>query len=355
VGGDDIIPVAAVVITDAEGGAKPTVAVLRTRTRSDAGIIVVLPDSAPTSEVSSAYQAGAILCLKTPLDEDQLLSAIGSAIDLHTAKVHADELMRQLDVQSHLASLGRVTAGFTHEVSSPLAVLVVSYEAIRADVNRLLQERDRPAVPIEECAPSATNTLPGECLSPVPSVEDVRGTLDDMGAALERIQAVLATARALAQGSLSTLVEEVDLASVVRDVRRWTANELEGIEFQEVVEEPIVAHADPWLLTQIMLNLLANAAHAARQLPSPRVRLHLYSSNETAIVSVRDNGPGIPLEIRDRIFEPFFTTRRGRGGTGLGLALCREYAAQMQAHLTLWTAPGRGACFRIHLQRTTRR
>jgi signal transduction histidine kinase len=354
-GGDDTTPVAVVVITDAEGGAETAVAGLRARARSDAAIIVVLPDSAPTSEVSRAYQAGAILCLKTPLDEDQLLSAIGSAIDLHTAKVHADELMRQLDVQSHLASLGRVTAGFTHEVSSPLAVLVVSYEAIRADVNRLLQERDRPAVLIEECAPSATNALQGECLSPLPSVEEVRGTLDDMGAALERIQGVLATARALAQGNLSTLVEEVDLASVVRDVRRWAANELEGVAFQEVVEEPIVAHADPWLLTQIMLNLLANAAHAARQLPSPRVRLHLYSSNETAIVSVRDNGPGVPLEIRDRIFEPFFTTRRGRGGTGLGLALGREYAAQMQAHLTLWTAPGRGACFRIHLQRTTRR
>jgi signal transduction histidine kinase len=65
-------------------------------------------------------------------------------------------------------------------------------------------------------------------------------------------------------------------------------------------------------------------------------------------LSVRDNGPGISPEIRDRIFEPFFTTRRG---TGLGLALCQEYAVQMHAHVTLWTALGRGACFRIHLRR----
>ena len=84
------------------------------------------------------------------------------------------------------------------------------------------------------------------------------------------------------------------------------------------------------------------------------VRTHVYGSADEAVLSVRDNGPGVPPEIRDRIFEPFFTTRRGKGGTGLGLALCREYAAQMQAQITLWTAPGRGACFRIHMRRHTR-
>jgi nitrogen-specific signal transduction histidine kinase len=61
--------------------------------------------------------------------------------------------------------------------------------------------------------------------------------------------------------------------------------------------------------------------------------------------------PGILPEILDRIFEPFFTTRRGQGGTGLGLALCQEYAARMQSRVSLWTAPGRGACFRVHMPR----
>jgi signal transduction histidine kinase len=351
VGGDDLIPVAVVVITDAEDGAKHAVAGLRARTRSDAAIIVVLADSAPASEVSAAYHAGAVLCLRVPLDEHQLLAAVSSAIDLRMAKVHADGLKRQLDVQSHLASLGRVTAGFTHEVSNPLAVLASNFELVRADVDRLFQERDLLAVPIDESASSPTKKAAGECLSPIPSAQEVRSALADIGSALDRIKGVLAMARAFAQGSFTRRIEEVDLASVVRDVRRWAANELEGIEVQELIEEPLAAHSDRWLLGQIVLNLVTNAAHAARKLPSPRVRLHVYGSNETAIVSVRDNGPGVPREIRDQIFEPFFTTRRGQGGTGLGLALCREYAAQMQAHLTLWTATGRGACFRIHLRR----
>jgi signal transduction histidine kinase len=170
-----------------------------------------------------------------------------------------------------------------------------------------------------------------------------------MVVAVERITAILSTARALARGSGSNRREDVDLASLVRDVRRWAQSELEGVEVHELIDEPLIARTDPRLLGQILLNLVTNAAHASRQLPSPRVRLHVYRSSHGAIVSVRDNGPGVPAEIRDRIFEPFFTTRRGQGGTGLGLALCREYATQIQARITLWTAPGRGSCFRVHL------
>jgi signal transduction histidine kinase len=81
------------------------------------------------------------------------------------------------------------------------------------------------------------------------------------------------------------------------------------------------------------------------------VRFHVYSSGDGVVVSVRDNGPGIAEELHDRIFEPFFTTRRGRGGTGLGLALCREYARRMGGTLSLWSAPGRGACFRLALNK----
>ena len=100
-----------------------------------------------------------------------------------------------------------------------------------------------------------------------------------------------------------------------------------------LIEQPLVARADRQRLGQILVNFVSNAAWAAAQLPSPRVRVHVYRHGDTIIVSVRDNGPGMAPEIRDRIFEPFFTTRRGRGGTGLGLALCREYAEQMRARL----------------------
>jgi signal transduction histidine kinase len=103
------------------------------------------------------------------------------------------------------------------------------------------------------------------------------------------------------------------------------------------------------MLEQIVLHLTTNAAHAARSLPAARIRYHVYQSGDRVIVSVRDNGPGIDAESRDKIFEPFFTTRREQGAKGLGLAICREYARRMGATLTAWSERGRGACFRLSL------
>jgi len=274
-GGTDILSVAAVVVTDARAGAKHAVAGLRARTRSGAAIIVIVPDSAPAAEVNAAYQAGAVLCLRVPVDEHQFLAAIASAIDLHAAKAHADDLLRQLDVQTHLAALGRVTAGFTHEVSNPLAVLCANFEAVRENMEWLLQARDLLARPT-----AAANTVAPERMSRV-CPGDVRAALGDMATALERIKGVLALTRSIAQERRNLRIEDVDLASVVHDVRHWAATELQGVEVQELIDEPLVVRADRRLIGQIVLNLATNAAHAARLLPSPRVRLHVVRPART--------------------------------------------------------------------------
>jgi signal transduction histidine kinase len=346
VGNHDMLPVATVVITDIADGAAPTLAGIRARARSGAALIVILARSDPVTEVDSAYRAGAVLCLRAPVDESAILAAVSSAIELQAAKDQASSLERQLDVQAHLASLGRVTAGFTHEVSSPLAALRMHFELVQQDVDLLLGARHAPT------DPGARATAPLRQPITHASADDLRAGLDGMAEAIDRIDAILALTRVFAQrGRLSTRICSVQLSSVVRDVLRWAAGDLRGVEVQEQIDETVLAHADARLLGQILLNFVTNAALAARQLKPARVRVHVYGSSHRATVSVRDNGPGIPDSIRDRIFEPFFTTRRGQGGTGLGLAVCREYASQMHARIRLWTAPGRGACFRLHMRR----
>jgi two-component system sensor histidine kinase HupT/HoxJ len=162
------------------------------------------------------------------------------------------------------------------------------------------------------------------------------------------MQSLLVSLRPLQQRDPPRLVE-VDLADAVYEVVKWARRELEGVE-TELVLEPLKAMGEPNVLNQILLNLTTNAALAAKQLPSPRLRFHVYTVSDRAVVSVRDNGPGIPEDLHTRIFEPFYTTRRGQGGTGLGLALCREYARLIHGALTVWSQPGRGACFRLFLR-----
>lgn len=324
--GPDSADAAIVIVTDAPRGSARAVGEIRARARTDAAIVVILPESAPSSEFAAARSAGALLCLRQPFDEHHLLGVIESALDLQGAKAYADDLARKLDLQTHLASVGRVAANFTHELSNPLATLAVNFDMVRGCIEAQSRGQPNPRV-------------------------DLAGAVADMGAALRRIDGILSTVRTISRGGRATGLEKVDLAALVRDVRRWAAADLDGVELTELVEKGVFAMADPRLLGQILVNLVANGAHAARQFPHPRLRLHVYENEDGPVVSVRDNGPGISPENRERIFEPFFTTRREQGGTGLGLALCREYAAQIRARLSLWTAPGRGSCFRVHLRR----
>jgi len=145
--------------------------------------------------------------------------------------------------------------------------------------------------------------------------------------------------------------ERVELRPIVERVKRWaTAGAARDISVETVYDDELAAIAQARLVEQILVNLLDNAAHAVRRLGSPRVRLHVYAHGETAIISVRDNGPGIAPEIQAQLFEPFATTRRGEGGMGLGLALCRD-ARQIGAEISVSTARGRGCCFRLRLRR----
>ena len=82
----------------------------------------------------------------------------------------------------------------------------------------------------------------------------------------------------------------------------------------------------------------------------PRLKIISHNSGTFAEITIEDNGPGVPEEIRERIFEPFFTTKPTGEGTGLGLSL--SYNIITQGHngsLKLLTHQGEGATFLISL------
>ena len=69
------------------------------------------------------------------------------------------------------------------------------------------------------------------------------------------------------------------------------------------------------------------------------------------LILIEDDGPGIPPEVSARLFEPFFTTKPSGKGTGLGLALSREFVDHMGGCISVRTAVGKGACFTVKLPR----
>jgi signal transduction histidine kinase len=180
--------------------------------------------------------------------------------------------------------------------------------------------------------------------------------------ALERIlsagtRAAKITASILSMSrSRSTRFEPVDLLLLIEDVLVLLEREMMKYRVQverEFAQVPRVS-ANPGQLQQVLLNLLVNGRQA---MPSGG-RLILRLSHDEASgfvdVTVRDTGCGMTPDVMRRIFEPHFTTKAGpdetgKGGSGMGLASCREIVEAHRGRIRVESAPGKGTALTIRL------
>jgi CheY-like chemotaxis protein/anti-sigma regulatory factor (Ser/Thr protein kinase) len=103
-------------------------------------------------------------------------------------------------------------------------------------------------------------------------------------------------------------------------------------------------------LSQVLTNLLVNAAHAITgPQASNEIRLKVWAEGAQAFIELRDTGSGIDPAVLPRIFDPFFTTREHQGGTGLGLAVAERVVTQHHGTLTVTSEVGVGTTFLVTL------
>ena len=154
-------------------------------------------------------------------------------------------------------------------------------------------------------------------------------------------------------GRMDMVLVETDLGEIVTRASEQVAPLAAAKALALEVEEPprpITVKADETRLTQIVINLLSNAVKFT---PSGSVRLSLRQVGDTAEIRVRDSGPGIPDEERERIFEEFYQVEggfsRSTGGTGLGLAIARRFARLMGGEIQVTSELGAGSEFIVRL------
>ncbi|MEP7324407.1 MAG: ATP-binding protein [Gemmatimonadota bacterium] len=106
-------------------------------------------------------------------------------------------------------------------------------------------------------------------------------------------------------------------------------------------------------IQQVFVNLINNASQAIASTGQPgAITITAYSEPETIVIEVTDTGPGMPESLAAQVFEPFFTTKPEGQGTGLGLNICQGIIKEHGGRITLRTAPGQGATFRVELPLT---
>jgi len=218
-----------------------------------------------------------------------------------------DDLVRQ----TRLAAIGQVAASIAHELRNPLGVINNATFYLRRQ--------------IREPAPKLAETL--EIIS-----QEVR-------AADRIITDLLEMSRGKSPSKTA-----VDLAALVHK----TFGELErapGMRLEvRIVPDPFLVDADPDQLRQVLANLLLNAMQAMPD--GGRITVDALRESGVDVITVLDEGPGVPADLRTRIFEPLFSTKTK--GTGLGLTICRQILEYHGG--AIWVAPAeRGAALRFRL------
>jgi PAS domain S-box-containing protein len=203
-----------------------------------------------------------------------------------TARKAAEERLIQ---QAALAQVGQMAAVVAHEVRNPLA-------GIKGALQVLMSRR-----------------LDGD--PDVPVMKDIVARLNSLG---ELIDDLMLYARPRPPRPIDVQLQAM-IADAITLVRRDPAGSRITISLDG---DDVALHVDGELIRAALVNLLLNAAQAVGEHGTVVVRITRSAS--TVIVEVKDNGPGIPREIRDRVLEPFFTTK-SRGG-GLGLPIARRSA-----------------------------
>jgi len=139
--------------------------------------------------------------------------------------------------------------------------------------------------------------------------------------------------------------EKIDLAQKIENIVKLYEN-TENVEIKTVIKaRPVYVWTDNKQLSRVFINLIKNAIQAIPEGVHGKVEIELDKTDEKAIVKIKDNGTGIPEEIRDKLFLPSFTTKSS--GMGLGLAMVKNIIQNANGRIWFETEVGKGTTFFI--------
>lgn len=165
---------------------------------------------------------------------------------------------------------------------------------------------------------------------------------------LSRIAAIFSNFAKLPEIKLTT----VDIAQKLNSVADLFANNKENVNIIcHGTEQMTRAITDAEQIRQVFNNLLKNAIQATANCENGEVNIRLKTSEQSVIISVSDNGHGIPTQIKEKIFRPNFTTKNT--GMGLGLAISKNIVESSGGRITFESTEGMGTTFTVQLNSPT--
>lgn len=272
------------------------------------------------------------LTLSSLIDDKDLTQNFMAIVEDITQRKLAEDQIAQQQLKiiacSKMSALGEMAGGIAHEINTPLSVITMRSKQLA----RLLSHEHPDLVKatefcslIEETGKRIAKIIQGLC--------SFSRTGDEDPFVSTSVESIIDDTLGFCSEKLHINGFKIDLSNIDSSI----AIECRAVE-----------------ISQVLLNLINNAAHALENSQEKWIKIECVDSTDFVELMVIDSGPGIPKQIQDKIFQPFFTTKVVGEGTGLGLSISKGLIENHSGSLVLNTnLPN--TCFVIKLPKSHRK
>lgn len=277
------------------------------------------------------------------------------------------EATKKLVEVEKFASLGELTAGLAHEINNPVnyvqgnAILIrkiigdlFRLEAIREEqeeqLRAMLDNKDQDARELIDELLKASEKHKKQIEYPIIK-DELSQLLDGLRHGVRRTSEIVKSLRIYSSAG-NTVKTAFDLNQSVDSALTLLNHLIVGKV--EVVKElggiPKV-NGNPGKVSQVIINVVSNAIQSIEEVKKGliTVKTFIRAEDEMVVVSISDNGPGIPEKILPKIYDPFYTTKEVGTGTGLGLSISKGIIEEHNGEINVTTQIGAGTTFYIAL------
>jgi len=276
--------------------------------------------------------------------------------ELESALRNLQNTQSQLVNQEKMASLGQLTAGIAHEINNPINFVSSNIAPLKRDIKDIMEVINFYRVTGEkEFSPS--------------SVKEAKQLEEDL-----ELDYVLDEVDQLLKGMEDGAKRTVEIVKGLRLFSRVDEQDIKKVDLHDGINSTIIllnssipgkiriarefgklplVECLAGKINQVFMNIINNAVHALADhletIKDPRIMIRTEAFSDHVVVEIEDNGPGMPLSVKQKIFEPFFTTKPVGKGTGLGLSIVYSIIENHKGSLVVISEEGQGTTFKISL------
>ncbi len=295
------------------------------------------------------------------------------ALQLKASLQQLQEAQIQLVQSEKMSALGQLVAGVAHEINNPVGFIAGNLSYAQEYIQSLIDHLQLYQQKLPEADEEISNHAAEIELDYL--IEDLPQLISSMKEGTDRIRHISTSLRTFSRSDAAEKVsfnihEGLDSTLLILKHRlKATAQHSAIAIVKEYGDLPPIA-CYPGQLNQVFVNVLANAIDALEghgapakahgkenqcsmpNAPCPTIwiRTEILPDENRAIIRIKDSGPGMPKEVKERVFDHLFTTKAAGKGTGLGLSISRQIVEEKHGgRLTCISEPGEGTEFAIAL------